>query len=110
MSKITASVLFSAGILLLLGVLYFSETDRHGEVEMTVAPKAFVDLAAARSAIESFEGSPTEFELPIADELNDEIGMNMAILTDAILARGWMPDGFEQRDGYRIYKYKAIDD
>lgn len=55
--------------------------------------------------IESFEGEPEEFQLPISDELQDPIGMNMAIITDIVLKRGWMPDGFLQKEGFRIYKY-----
>lgn len=30
----------------------------------------------------------------------------MAIITDKVLARGWEPGGFIQKDGYRIYLYK----
>jgi len=37
--------------------------------------------------------------------LNDPLGMNMAILLDALLDKGWEPAGFEQQDGYRIYRY-----
>ncbi len=44
--------------------------------------------------------------MPISDELNDAMGINMAILTDAILAKGWEPDGFTQEAGFRVYKYK----
>jgi hypothetical protein len=32
--------------------------------------------------------------------------MNMAMITDGILAREWEPDGYIQQKGYRIYKYK----
>lgn len=67
----------------------------------------FVDLEAAKLAIDSFEGDAGEFELAISDELNDPIGMNMAILTDAIMMKGWEPDGFEAKPGYRVFKYKA---
>ena len=51
-------------------------------------------------------------ELNIADELwRDQpgakiTGVNMAIIGDAILARGLEPDGYEQKVGYRVYKYK----
>ncbi len=31
----------------------------------------------------------------------------MAIIGDTVLSRGWYPDGFEQHDGYRVYKYKS---
>ena len=51
------------------------------------------------------------FELAIADDLTfgdrpDVMGAGMAIILDAILARGYRPDGFEQREGYRLYRYK----
>jgi hypothetical protein len=44
----------------------------------------------------------------IADSLNDNAGMNMAIIFDKILGAGYMPDGFDQKEGYRIYKYKKL--
>jgi hypothetical protein len=34
------------------------------------------------------------------------MGMNMAIIVDGILKAGYMPDGFDKKNGYRIYKYK----
>lgn len=47
-----------------------------------------------------------EETLLISDELNDPIGMNMAIIVDDILGLGYDINGFEQKKGYRIYKYK----
>jgi hypothetical protein len=47
--------------------------------------------------------------LLISDELNDPIGMNMAIILNDILRLGYDVNGFEQKKGYRIYKYKKID-
>ncbi|WP_337968957.1 hypothetical protein [uncultured Flavobacterium sp.] len=47
-----------------------------------------------------------EETLLISDELNDPIGMNMAIITNDILGLGYDVNGFEQKEGYRIYKYK----
>lgn len=47
-----------------------------------------------------------EETLLISDKLNDGVGLNMAIITNGILKKGYMPDGFEQKDGYRIYKFK----
>ncbi|WP_459209088.1 hypothetical protein [Aquimarina rhabdastrellae] len=59
----------------------------------------------ARSYVtESF--NEKEETLMISDELNDAMGLNMAIIGDGILKKGYMPNGFEQKDGYRIYKYK----
>jgi hypothetical protein len=62
----------------------------------------------ARSLIESFRGKPEDFKLPIAYELLDPVGINMAIIADAILAREWEPDGYTEVSGYRIYKYKTM--
>lgn len=60
----------------------------------------------AKRAIEAHEGNAEDFELPISDELQDPVGINMAIITDDILARGWEPNGFVQKEGFRIYLYK----
>ncbi len=32
-------------------------------------------------------------------------GINMALITDAVLGRGLFPSGFEDKDGYRLYKF-----
>ncbi len=66
----------------------------------------FSDIDEARRAIEDYEGSPDGFLLPVSDVLQDPMGVGMAIITDAILAKGWDLDGFEQQDGYRVYRYK----
>ena len=59
--------------------------------------------------VDTFAGEPTEFQLLIPDALNDPVGVNMAIITDRVLARDWQPDGFTQEDGYRIYRYAPLD-
>jgi hypothetical protein len=33
------------------------------------------------------------------------MGAGMAIVLDAVLGKGFTPDGFEQRDGYGVYRY-----
>jgi hypothetical protein len=63
----------------------------------------------AVSLIKAFEGAPETFHLAVPDSLFDPAGVNMAIITDHILARGWQPDGFVQRPGYRICKYKELE-
>ena len=30
----------------------------------------------------------------------------MAIITDEIVKKGYFPDGFKQKNGFRIYRYK----
>jgi hypothetical protein len=67
------------------------------------------DVNAALRYVDKFRGAAEDFKLAISDELNDAMGANMAIIGDKILRRGWMPDGFEQRDGHRVYRYKAVD-
>jgi hypothetical protein len=32
----------------------------------------------------------------------------MAIITARILAKGFMPDGFDQHDGFRVYRYTDL--
>lgn len=67
----------------------------------------FTDLASALAAIDGFMGCPEEFALPISDQLYDPVGIAMSVITDRVLARGWLPAGFEQRDGYRLYLYSG---
>lgn len=71
--------------------------------------KPFADVDSARLAVEEYSEAPEDFRLPISSEILDPMGITMAIILDAIIAKGWDPDGFEQCDGYRIYKYKAAD-
>ena len=59
-------------------------------------------------AIQSYEGPPTEFGLQVSDEKNDAV--IMAIVTDAVLGKGWFPNGFSQHAGYRIYHCMSMED
>ena len=70
--------------------------------------KPATTIEEARRRIESFKGRPEEFQLASANELLDPVGVNMSIITDAILAREWEPDGYLEGSGCRIYKYKAM--
>ena len=64
------------------------------------------DLGDAQRRIQAHDGSPEEFTLPISTILLDPLGVNMAIITDLILKRGWWPDGFIQQEGYRLFRYR----
>jgi hypothetical protein len=57
--------------------------------------------------VDTFQRDASELRLLIPDALQDEMGLNMALILDHVLARGWLPDGYEQRDSYRIYRYKG---
>lgn len=65
-------------------------------------------LDEAIRLVEEFEGVPTDFTLAIDDSLNDFVGVNMALITDRIIKRGWEPNGFIQGQGYRTYLYKEL--
>ena len=68
----------------------------------------FTSVDEATKYVDEFKGRPEELELAISDELADPIGINMALITDRILAKGWKPNGFKQEKGYRIYLYKEM--
>ena len=70
--------------------------------------RPIITIDEARRSIQDFSGPPEDFVLPISDQLLDPIGVNMAIITDAILDKGWEPNGFEQQEGFRIYRYKPM--
>ena len=65
----------------------------------------FTSLEDAIIFVENNFHGPEE-TLWISDALDDQMGMNMAIIVDGILQAGYIPDGFEQKEGFRIYKYK----
>ena len=70
-----------------------------------VLPATTVDEALA--VVNNYRGRAEDFELLIADSLLDPTGMNMAIVGDSMLKKRFFPDGFEQKDGYRIYRCKG---
>ncbi|MFK7889035.1 MAG: hypothetical protein AB8G16_19425 [Gammaproteobacteria bacterium] len=71
--------------------------------------EVFNEITDAVQAVQTHEGKPEDFPLALADSLQDPVGVNMAIVTDAILERGWEPDGFHQKIGFRVYRYKEYD-
>ena len=65
--------------------------------------EAFTKLDEAQSYVTvSFDKK--EENLAISDDLNDALGINMSIILDGILKKGYQPNGLEQKEGYRIYK------
>ncbi len=74
----------------------------------------FKTAEEARSHVQGTKIVGDRFELAISRDFTfggspDATGMGMAIVLDAILAQGYTVDGFEQRDGYRLYRYKPLD-
>lgn len=70
--------------------------------------KPFQDATEAARYLERFEGQASDLKLAISDSLLDPLGINMAVITDVVLEKGWEPNGYEQQDGYRVYRYKDI--
>ena len=63
--------------------------------------------------LESHPPSGVAFHLAISDSFKfagdpDAMGAGMAVLLDKILGLGYMPDGFEQKSGFRLYGYKKM--
>jgi hypothetical protein len=62
------------------------------------------------------DGNPPmgdSFQLAISDSITfagrpDLIGAGMAVILDKILGLGYLPDGFEQKNGFRLYRYKKM--
>jgi len=71
-------------------------------------------IKTAEEGIKQLEAHPPSgatFQLTISDSFTfdgkpDTMGAGMAVLLDKILAAGYEPDGFEQKTGFKIYKYK----
>ena len=63
------------------------------------------NIEDALEAIREFEGPAGKFRLLVANSVLDPPGANMAIVTDALLAKGWQPDGFEDKGDHRLFRY-----
>ena len=63
------------------------------------------ELDEALRVVEGYNGEPAQFQLPLAEDLHDDLGLNLAIITDSALAKGWTPSDVHQEQGYRVYTY-----
>lgn len=73
----------------------------------------FDTAEAAAQYVKQADLSMPTFALAISDDLTvsgrpDPMGLGMALVLDAILAKGFEPDGFKQESGYRVYRYKRM--
>ena len=71
--------------------------------------KPFKDAQEAAQYIENFDGKALELKLSICESLLDPAGINMSIITDKVLEKGWEPNGFVEKEGYRVYLYKEME-
>jgi hypothetical protein len=80
----------------------------------SVSSDAIIESAEVGMAyLEAHPPPGASFHLPISDSFTftgkpDTMGAGMAILADKILGLGYMPDGFEQKNGFRLYAYKKF--
>ena len=54
------------------------------------------------------------FQIAISDSFTfagqpDTMGAGMAVILDKILGLGYEPDGFDQKDGYKLYNYERVE-
>lgn len=93
----------------LIGVIacntYKPENDKSQTIKKQRMPIKTVDEAIIFITNKFKEQEET---LWLDNSLNDNTGMNMAIIGDKILKVGYMPNGFDQKNGFRIYKYKKF--
>jgi hypothetical protein len=74
--------------------------------------KAFRTVEEALDFVQALvlDGSPVV--LPIANDATlrgglDALGSGMAMVLDVFLSKGYEPDGFEQCEGFRVYRYSS---
>jgi hypothetical protein len=70
----------------------------------------FKTAEKARAHVLATKITGDRFELAISSDFTlaghpDTTGAGMCFVVDAILAQEYIVDGFEQRDGYRLYRY-----
>ncbi|MGL4621063.1 MAG: hypothetical protein ACRCZS_18705 [Chroococcidiopsis sp.] len=65
-------------------------------------------IEEAIERIEQYSGKVEDFELPVASNLLDDMGVAMAIVTDRVLLKGWMPNGYREEDSIRIFRYTEM--
>jgi hypothetical protein len=73
-------------------------------------------IATSEEGIRQLEEHPPSadnFELAVSNSLTfkgkpDMVGFGMSLILRKILALRYEPDGFEQKDGFRLYRYKKM--
>ena len=73
----------------------------------------FMSAEDATAYLHGTEFPERAFQLFIANGItlagsSDETGAAMALILDVVLAKGFEPDGYEQKAPYRVYRYKRF--
>ena len=74
-------------------------------------------IHSAEEDVEHLDANPPSgdsFNLAISNSFTfcghaDTMGAGMAILLDKILGLEYEPDGFEEMDGFKLYRYKKME-
>ena len=83
-------------------------TPRRSTSSLDAYMEPIANVSEAVALVDAFAGDVSAFSLCLAESIHDPIGINIAIITDRILARSWEPAGVERHDGFRIYRYKVV--
>ena len=67
-------------------------------------------VAEAVASIQSFDGQAENFDLLLCESFFDPVGVNISIVTDAALEKGWIPFDVEKRNGHRRFTYENAPD
>jgi hypothetical protein len=88
------------------------DPDFEWECQMVVV-RVFATAESAAAHVHALVVEADTFSLALSDDLSlggqaDSGGAALAVVTDAVLARGFAPSGFQERAGYRVYDYKRM--
>lgn len=97
-------------ILIFVLLVIVSCGEKHKAMNDTIIQSAEEGLAY----LETYQPTRDFFQLAISDSFTfagqpDTMGAGMAVMLDKILGLGFEPNGFDQKDGYKLYKYKTME-
>lgn len=82
------------------------------ECQLSVV-RVFATAESAAAHVRAMALEADAFSLALSDQLSlggtiDSSGAALAVVVDAVLARGFSPSAFQQHAGYRVYDYKRM--
>ncbi|AIZ64045.1 hypothetical protein PK28_10670 [Hymenobacter sp. DG25B] len=74
-----------------------------------------VSLEKAKQLLEEYRGKPEDFILAVSltkqltlQGKDVDFGLGMAIITEYVLQKSWMPDGSTDKNGVRYFRFKEL--
>jgi hypothetical protein len=89
--------------------MFYPNYVAHNTKVSPMTDKIIKSMEEAIALIEAFAGRADDFKLRVSDKLEDPAGIFMAIITDAILGKGWESDGIKQEEGFRAFSFKELE-